>query len=554
MRMPSVFGFGLRPRLLAAFVLTSAVTLGVAALALLSPLEQRLESSSETTVFAAISTARTELHEIPLERGTDQPQRRELQATLSLLRRQVTAQAVVLDKALEVVSRELPADLDLPVYFPEAKQALRIHRGVHKILSGNVLVAARPVEIGNRPFVLVVVKRLDFLSSAVGDVESAFAVAAAAGLGIAVLIGIGLSSRLVRRLRRLRDKAREVEHGRTVAFDADPGNDELGELAHTLQSMQERLAHQDSALRAFVATASHELRTPLTSLDGLLELIEDDLDARRLDLQDARERTARAREQSQRLSGLASDLLDLSRLDAEVSLRSEPVELTELARAVVAEMELRASTEDITVSVHAPSQPAWVTADPGAVARVVRILLDNALRISPEGSAIDVEIAPFGASPAGDRDSFELVVRDEGPGVPSEERELIFERFRRGTRTAGHGGFGLGLAIGRELTTRMGGTLELLQEHSTPQPGGSPSSVNGAPDTSTNGAGDSSTNGAPLSGANGAALPEGHESARRFGGAAFALRLPALPPDAGDDVPTERPRAQRSARRESLAS
>ncbi len=206
----SPFGFGLRPRLLAAFVLTSAVTLGVAALALLSPLEQRLEASSEATVFSAIAGARSELHEIPLEPQTADPERRELQATLSLLRRQIAAQAVLLNRGLEVVSRGRPADLDLPVYFPEAQHALTLHHRVHEV-TGDTLVAARPISIGGHTFVLVVVKRLDFLTATVGDVESAFVVAAAAGLGIAVLLGIGLSSGLVRRLRRLRDAARELE-------------------------------------------------------------------------------------------------------------------------------------------------------------------------------------------------------------------------------------------------------------------------------------------------------------------------------------------------------
>ncbi len=123
--------------------------------------------------------------------------------------------------------------------------------------------------------------------------------------------------------------------------------------------MQARLRRQEGARRAFVATASHELRTPLASLDGTLELLEDDLDPRRLDLGDARERTLRAREQSRRLSSLASDLLDLSRLDAEVSLRSEPVELGELCRAVAAEFERRAAERAIRVDVHHPSQACW---------------------------------------------------------------------------------------------------------------------------------------------------------------------------------------------------
>ena len=89
-----------------------------------------------------------------------------------------------------------------------------------------------------------------------------------------------------------------------------------------------------------MATASHELRTPLTSLDGMLELLDDDLCSGDADIDDARALLARARAQSRRLGRLAADLLDLSRLDAQVELRSEPVELGELSRAVLAEFEL----------------------------------------------------------------------------------------------------------------------------------------------------------------------------------------------------------------------
>ncbi len=219
--------------------------------------------------------------------------------------------------------------------------------------------------------------------------------------------------------------------------------------------MHARLRRQEAARRAFVATASHELRTPLASLDGMLELLEDDLSTEHLDLGDARERAAHAREQSRRLSRLASDLLDLSRLDAEVELRSEPLELGELCRAVAAEFELAAAERRATLRVRPPAEPCWAQADPGAVARIVRILLDNALRIAPEESGIDVEVSA-------EEPWAQLSVRDRGPGVPLAERELIFERFQRGSTTGGRGGFGLGLAIGRELASRMGGELELM--------------------------------------------------------------------------------------------
>ena len=217
--------------------------------------------------------------------------------------------------------------------------------------------------------------------------------------------------------------------------------------------MQEQLRQQEEARRAFVATASHELRTPLASLDGMLELLDDDLQSADPDVDDARALLERARAQSRRLGRLAADLLDLSRLDAQVQLRSEPVELGELSRAVLAEFELGTAERRITAALDDSAGPVWALGDPGSVARILRILLDNAVRVSPEGGEIRVDLR--------NGDHASLSVCDQGPGVPPDERELIFERFKRGRETAGDAGFGLGLAIGRELAHRMGGELEL---------------------------------------------------------------------------------------------
>ncbi len=239
---------------------------------------------------------------------------------------------------------------------------------------------------------------------------------------------------------------------------ADRAHDEVGDLTRTFALMQRQLQHQEAARRAFVATASHELRTPLTSLEGMLELLDDDLHSGETDLDDARALLGRARAQSRRLARLAADLLDLSRLDAQVELRSEPVELSELSRAVMAEFELGTAERGIVSELDDSTGPVWALGDPGSVARILRILLDNAVRASPERSEIKVELRN-GAFAA-------LSVCDNGPGVAAEERDLIFERFKRGRVTTGQAGFGLGLAIGRELAERMGGELVLDAEHS----------------------------------------------------------------------------------------
>lgn len=466
---------GLRLRLLLALLATSVVTLAVAALTLLGPLEQRLREDGIGTVSAAMSAMRPAFALVPRTlSGT--PDRRELQRlAFKLVGRTKGGQVAVLDSSLQAVA-----------YAPDVHSAnfpYRDYRVARETLAtgrqtrrseGESLTVAQRIHVAGRHYVVVVFKHLQYVSTAFKVVQNAFLVAALAGLATALLLGIGLASRLLRRLERLRDATRSVERdGLHAPFPSDPARDEIGELTHAFAAMRTRLRRQESARRAFVATASHELRTPLASLDGMLELLEDDLAVEPLDIADARVRAEHAREQTRRLSQLATDLLDISRLDSEVQLRAEPLELREIARAVAAEFERLAGKREVTLSVRGTDPPCWALADPGAVARIVRILIDNALRFAPPHTMIDVSPAT-----ATDRHVAEIVVADEGPGVPPEDREIIFERFTRGSSTSG--GFGLGLAIGRELARRMGGELFLHDAPPAAHDGASPPAQGGA--------------------------------------------------------------------------
>ncbi len=456
--------FGLRPRLLGALILTAAVTLAVAALALLSPLENRLRVDGANQALTTAIATKPSLQDVHVDRRSGAPDLLALARIAQSLGRRAGALVFVLDPQLHPVYGTVAPDADIEDGFADVRQAMITGRGNHSIQDDELLVA-QPIHIGGHLYGLALRRRLQYVSSAVHVVRAAFLEAAGAGLLIALLLGTVLTRTLLRRLERLRDATRRLE---SEGMDAEPlsdgARDEIGELTRAFAGMHDRMRRQEEARRAFVATASHELRTPLASLDGMLELIEDDLSADNLDLDDARERTSRAKEQSQRLSHLASDLLDLSRLDAEVALRSEPLELGELGRAVVAEFELRGRDSDVAVEVSPPPTPCWVAADPGATARIVRILLDNALRVAPFRSVVAVEMTCGKVWAA-------VTVVDHGPGVPPDEQSLIFERFQRGSATGGQGGFGLGLAIGRELALRMGGSLEL--EDGPPAPEGS---------------------------------------------------------------------------------
>ena len=444
--------FGLRPRLLAALLAISAVTLAAAALSLLPPLRDRLrEQSVKSTVNATDSQTASFDH---AARVGDCARLGQLIFTL---RTQTSADVYVVDlqpKAVCGFADDPRAASDLLV-----QQALTNGIG-GRVQHDDTLELVEP--IGTRKDegltvhdALIVRKQLTDVAGATHVVYSAFQKAALVGFAIALLLGLGLAATLLRRLERLRRAAQRVTtEGAGAPRPHDEGRDEIGDLARSFAAMQGALLRQEEARRAFVATASHELRTPLTSLSGMLELLDEDLAEGRLDIPDAQEQVGAARTELRRLNNLAAELLDLSRLDAGVPLRHEPVELGELSRAVAFEFGPRAGDGGVELDVVPPIGPCWARGDPGAIARILRILLDNALRFAPPGSPIRV-LAHY----SGEQAVFE--VADAGPGVPSAERDLIFERFQRGSRTGGEGGFGLGLAIGRELAERLGGTLRL---------------------------------------------------------------------------------------------
>jgi signal transduction histidine kinase len=217
----------------------------------------------------------------------------------------------------------------------------------------------------------------------------------------------------------------------------------VGEVAIALERMRARLHAEEQGRQAFLDTASHELRTPLASLRGTVELLREELAYEAPDLESARHRAEAAQRQIDRLSALASDLLELRRVDAEAPIAAEPVDLAELAGTIAAEAEARAQAAGIALDVEV-HEPAWAVGDPRAVARILRALIDNALRYG--GDSVTIEAG--GSS---------VCVCDGGPGVRDDERERIFGRFERGARAGA--GFGLGLAIARGLARQMGGDV-----------------------------------------------------------------------------------------------
>jgi signal transduction histidine kinase len=470
---------GLRGRLMLGFVFAALLTLVVVLGVVLGPLRDRLRqqgiSNLETPVLTSESDFSAQLRDRSTRSGFEQGLTAgslELTRRALDLRERTDARVLVANSSVSVGTldfsnskRKRPdviyengfvVDTDAGPTSREA--ALAAQRAMNRelpvtIVNGDDVTIATPLILDARVLgALVVERRLTEVTTAVETVRNALLAASLAALAVALALAITLSRTLTRRLGRLRRAAlRMTEEGFDAPMPRDAGRDEVGDLARALARMQEELRRQESARRSFVATASHELRTPLTMLQGTMELLEEDLRDGG-DLEDAQEQVANARRELLRLSALASELLDLSRLDAAVQLRSEPVELGELARAVAAEFGVRARDRDVDIDVVPPPASCWGRGDPDAVARVVRILLDNGLRYAPRGEPIRVR-AESGESGA------TIEVSDRGPGIPDEERDHVFERFHRGRGAGAASGFGLGLAIGRELAERMGGTL-----------------------------------------------------------------------------------------------
>jgi signal transduction histidine kinase len=310
------------------------------------------------------------------------------------------------------------------------------------------VVAQRLRGTGGRPRVAFYSRDVTDVEETVAFVRNRILIATGAALLIALIGGYLVAARLAQRVGRLERGAREVARGSFVEPLPVTSKDELGQLTDTFNRMQQQLRRVDEARKEFIATASHELRTPIFSLGGFVELLQDE----DLDEDTRREFLETMGEQVERLQKLSVDLLDLSRLDSgEVELHTEPVDLAELTRSIAGEFTPRLAEHLTKLRLDVPEEGPSARCDRERVAQIMRILLDNALRHTPEGTDVTVSANRYNGAA-------ELTVADTGPGLPAGARAKVFERFYTGDAARGAG---LGLAIARELAERMDGRLVL---------------------------------------------------------------------------------------------
>jgi signal transduction histidine kinase len=225
--------------------------------------------------------------------------------------------------------------------------------------------------------------------------------------------------------------------------------DEVGELARAFNSMSRQLSEVDRFRRDLVANASHELRTPLGALRARLENLVDGVE------QPDRRTLVEALSQVERLGALVEQLLDLSRLESgAVPLELDDVPAMQLLTEVTTEWREQAARRDVRLESFLLPADLRLRVDPARMRQVLGNVVANAIRHSPDGGRIVLTARANGGRPR-------LEVVDEGPGIPADELERVFERFYRSdrARSGDEGGAGLGLAIARWIVELHEGTI-----------------------------------------------------------------------------------------------
>ncbi|MBV8085111.1 MAG: HAMP domain-containing histidine kinase, partial [Chloroflexi bacterium] len=274
-----------------------------------------------------------------------------------------------------------------------------------------------------------------------------------AALIAALLIGLLITGRVLRPLRRVTETAGLLAGGDLRARSSlEPRTDEVGQLAHSFDDMAERIeaaftAQQQSEaqVRRFIADASHELRTPVTALKGYIDVLRRGA-GRDPEVLDAALGSMSA--EADRMRTLVLDLLTLARIDARRGAQAEDFDLdAEVGRL----LDEGLPGMPANLQRHLASSPALVHGDRSAVAAIVRNLLGNANAYAAGAAQLWTTTVADGR--------VRLDVHDEGPGIPAADLPHVFERFYRGekTRAREEGGSGLGLSIVQGLARSMGG-------------------------------------------------------------------------------------------------
>ncbi len=269
-------------------------------------------------------------------------------------------------------------------------------------------------------------------------------VALGLGIGLSLAAALAVSDRLTSDLALVAEAAGRVAGGELSARAGVERADELGALARSFDEMATRLEATEEERSVLFQSIGHDLRTPLAAIQAAVEALQDGI------APDPAAYLAGISKDIEHLSQLVEDVFTLAKLESGAfQPNPEPVDLTELADDAVEALTPLASVRRVSLRVSS-DQRVGAVVDPNGFSRVIRNLLDNAIRFAPEGSVVTVEVVPGS-----------VTVIDQGGGFPADFRERAFERFSRADASRSGGGAGLGLAIAKGIVEASGGRIEI---------------------------------------------------------------------------------------------
>jgi two-component system, OmpR family, sensor kinase len=299
------------------------------------------------------------------------------------------------------------------------------------------------------------------LEQTLDHVRQLLAIGTALGVLFAAVAGWFLAGRALRPVDRITAAAAEIAEGQGVGralsarLEVGRSGDELARLSETFNRMLNRLQETFESQRRFIADASHELRTPLTAIRGNVDVLARQMERDGSSDDDVDETIDDLRRESERMRRLIEDLLLLARTETTKADedRRVLVELEEVAGEAIRVGSALAQGQRLELTVDAA---ATVTADRDRLFQVLLILIDNAIRYTPETGSVAVSSGIEGGSAV-------LRVADTGVGIAPEHLPHVFDRFYRAdsSRQRGSGGTGLGLAIARAIVERHGGSIAI---------------------------------------------------------------------------------------------
>ena len=284
-------------------------------------------------------------------------------------------------------------------------------------------------------------------------VSLAWLVASIIAIALAGLAGWFASQQVTRPVLALTSATRQMEQGNLsvrASLTSEKQADEFHTLALSFNSMAQRVEDTVSTLRAFVSDAAHELNTPLTALRTNLELAANETDTKQKAVF-----LTRAIEQNRRLELLTAGLLDLSRIEVSQSAPDpQPIKLRALVAEAAERFASRAEQAERSFALHLPENEIIVHGDGMQLHRALDNLLENALKFTPKGGAIELQMQQKD-------DQVILIVSDTGIGILPEDLPQLFSRFHRGRNSAEFPGNGLGLAIVKAIAAAHGGQVQV---------------------------------------------------------------------------------------------